>query len=115
MAGRDDAPAPSWAPPGERHSFVLAGDGTRLFVRSKDGGHPAGAVRAFLCDGILCDGFVWKYLWDDLARLLPLTHWNYRAHGRSAAPADIERVGVPVHADDLLAVRSAEGGPPCVI
>ena len=26
-------------------------------------------MRAFFCDGILCDGFIWKYLWNDLAEL----------------------------------------------
>lgn len=93
---------------------VVADDGTRLFARSRAGGGD-GAVRAFLCDGIACDGFIWKYLWDDLASLAPLTHWHYRGHGRSAPPADPQRVGVPDHARDLGRVREAMGDPPAVL
>jgi pimeloyl-ACP methyl ester carboxylesterase len=99
----------------EEHGFALARDGTRLFVRSRVGGHAAGAVRAILCDGIVCDGFIWKYLWDDLAPVVPLTHWHYRGHGRSAAPADPDRIDIAAHADDLSAVRRFVGDPPCVI
>ncbi len=72
-------------------------------------------MRAFFCDGIACDGFIWKYLWEDLARTLPLTHWHYRGHGRSAMPADPDRIDIPAHADDLTTVRKYVGDPPCVI
>jgi len=94
---------------------VVAEDGTRLFVRSRNDGHPEGAVRVFLCDGVACDGFIWKYLWNDLAPLAPLTHWHYRGHGRSAPPADPENVRVTDHAADLGRVREALGDPPCVL
>jgi pimeloyl-ACP methyl ester carboxylesterase len=119
---RSDAP-PSIRPPGEAHTFAIANDGTRLFVRSKEAtaaapGAPAplsSGLRAFLCDGIVCDGFIWKYLWEDLASTLPLTHWHYRGHGRSAPPADPERIDIAQHADDLLAVRRLAGDPECVV
>jgi pimeloyl-ACP methyl ester carboxylesterase len=78
-------------------------------------GHGPGAVRAFLCDGILCDGFIWKYLWDDLAPVLPLTHWHYRGHGRSALPVDTARIDIAAHAADLLSVRQHVGDPPAVL
>src|SRR5262249_26575758 len=68
-----------------------------------------------LCDGIACDGFIWKYLWQDLAKAAPLTHWHYRGHGRSAPPADPDRIDIAAHADDLWAVRRHEGNPPCVL
>src|SRR5262245_55628845 len=129
---RSDVP-PSVRPPGETHTFALANDGTRLFVRSKaltrlhalrpgeaggvpEGRLPAlGGLRAFLCDGIVCDGFIWKYLWEDLASTLPLVHWHYRGHGRSAPPADPERIDIAQHADDLLTVRRVAGDPECVL
>jgi pimeloyl-ACP methyl ester carboxylesterase len=75
----------------------------------------AGEVQAILCDGILCDGFIWKYIWDDLSGTLPLVHWHYRGHGRSATPADPERVDIAAHADDLDCVRRHVGDPPCVL
>jgi pimeloyl-ACP methyl ester carboxylesterase len=93
-------------------AFAAADDGTRLFVRSRPG---PGHTFAVLSDGIACDGFIWKYLWDELAELMPVGHWNYRGHGRSAMPADPNKVDITAHADDLMAVRRFLGDPPCVL
>ncbi len=102
------------------HERVTAEDGTRLFVRTKSRDDDATgsvdrAARAIFCDGILCDGFIWKYLWDDLASVVDVAHWHYRGHGRSSAPADPSRVDIPAHARDLRSVRRHLGDPPCVI
>ena len=51
-------------------------------------------LRAIFNDGILCDGFIWKYLWNDLAGLCDVAHWHYRGHGRSAAPADPSKIDI---------------------
>ena len=96
-------------------SFALGPDGTRLFVRSREGGHAAGDVHALLSDGILCDGFIWKYLWEELAPVVPLVHWHYRGHGRSGAPVDPDRIDIAAHAQDLDAVRRHVGDPPVVL
>jgi pimeloyl-ACP methyl ester carboxylesterase len=72
-------------------------------------------VHAILSDGILCDGFIWKYVWDELGAVVPLVHWHYRGHGRSAPPADPERIDIAAHAEDLGAVRRQVGDPPCVL
>jgi pimeloyl-ACP methyl ester carboxylesterase len=72
-------------------------------------------VTAVLCDGIACDGFIWKYLWEDLARTVSVAHWHYRGHGRSAPPADPKRLDLVDHARDLEAVRAAIGDPPVVL
>jgi pimeloyl-ACP methyl ester carboxylesterase len=72
-------------------------------------------VHAILSDGILCDGFIWKYVWDELAPTLPLVHWHYRGHGRSAPPADPQRIDIAAHAEDLGCVRRHVGDPPCVL
>jgi len=79
------------------------------------GAHPDQAVRAFFCDGILCEGFIWKYLWKSMAPDAPLVHWNYRGHGRSSMPKDPDRIDIGAHADDLMAVRRHVGDPPCVL
>jgi pimeloyl-ACP methyl ester carboxylesterase len=101
------------------HGFAVAEDGTRLFVRAKSGGgagaFDSDALHAVLCDGIACDGFIWKYLWNDLARVVPVVHWHYRGHGRSAQPADAKRIDVAAHAADLATVRRHVGDPPCVL
>ncbi|HEY2405938.1 MAG TPA: alpha/beta hydrolase [Polyangiaceae bacterium] len=101
-------------PPAEAvsESFAESGDGTRIYYRRRPGPSP---VTAVLCDGLVCDGFIWKYLWDDLAAELSVAHFNYRGHGRSAPPADTEAVGVEAHAQDLDAVRRALGDPEVVL
>jgi pimeloyl-ACP methyl ester carboxylesterase len=126
---RSKPPDPSLKGP-VRESFVYAADGTRLYVRERspvDGGraenHPAGAegsgvharLTTILCDGICCDGYIWKYLWDDLSELTHLCHWNYRGHGRSAPPNDPSRIDIPTHADDLGHVRRHVGDGPVVL
>jgi len=68
-----------------------------------------------LNDGVVCDGFIWKYLWDDLATVGPVAHWHYRGHGRSAAPADPDRIQVVDFAADLDQVRRHIGDPSPVV
>jgi pimeloyl-ACP methyl ester carboxylesterase len=93
-------------------SHIAAPDGTRLYLRQQKG---APGVTALLCDGIACDGFIWKYLWDDLGAHASVAHFHYRGHGRSARPADPERIDVSAHAADADAVRSALGDPNVVL
>jgi len=95
-----------------RESFALARDGTRLYVRQAKGADGIGAI---LCDGILCDGFIWKYLFDGLAARMPVTHWHYRGHGRSQAPQDPNFIDIAAHASDLDHVRRHVGDGPVVI
>ncbi len=96
-------------------SYAFGIDRTRLFVNTRTGDHPPGAVHSLLSDGILCDGFIWKYLWDELAPLTPLVHWHYRGHGRSAPPEDPQAIDIPSHAGDLGCVRRHVGDPPFVL
>jgi pimeloyl-ACP methyl ester carboxylesterase len=56
-----------------------------------------------LCDGIGCDGYVWRYLRADLSDRAGL-HPHYRGHGRTAAPKDPTRVGIEDLADDVACV-----------
>jgi len=96
-------------------SFAVAQDGTRLFVRTRRPDNATITTWAILSDGIACDGFIWKYLWDELGAIMPVAHWNYRGHGRSAMPADPSLVDVAAHAADLMSVRTSLGDPPCVL
>ena len=96
-------------------SFARGADGTRLYLhrlnplRSPDRvGEPPG-LTAILCDGLACDGFIWKYLGDELSELLNVAHLHYRGHGRSGPPVDPEQIGVKALADDLDVVRRALG------
>ncbi|HEY5952578.1 MAG TPA: alpha/beta hydrolase [Kofleriaceae bacterium] len=56
-----------------------------------------------MCDGIGCDGYVWRYLRQDLADRFCL-HPHYRGHGRTAPPRDPSRVTIEDLADDIACV-----------
>jgi len=81
-------------------------------VRRREG---PGRTVAVLCDGIVCDGYIYKYLWEDLSERLGLAHWHYRGHGRSGLPVDPNCIAVVDHARDLDAVRAHLGNPPVVL
>lgn len=98
--------------PESLESFAEGLDGTRLYVRQRVGAGPTVFV---LCDGIVCDGYIYKYLWDDLAAFGSVAHWNYRGHGRSGLPVDPKCIRVVDHATDLDAVRKHLGDPPVVL
>jgi pimeloyl-ACP methyl ester carboxylesterase len=123
MDRSEQARPPSLSPPAleptEKHETVTAEDGTRLFLRRmpRHGASLEGAApsRVLFCDGILCEGFIWKYLWSDVANVADVAHWNYRGHGRSGHPVDPARVDIAAHATDLQSVRKHLGDPPSVI
>ena len=98
-------------------SFARGADGTRLYfhrLASDRIAAPAG-LTAILCDGLACDGFIWKYLGAELSEQLNVAHFHYRGHGRSGPPVDPEQIGVKALADDLDVVRRALGDPPVVL
>ena len=96
-------------------SFARGADGTRLYFHRQGGPSGPSGLTALLCDGLACDGFIWKYLWDELAEQLTVAHSHYRGHGRSGLPVDTEQIGVKALADDVDAVRRELGDPPIVL
>ncbi|HVH45177.1 MAG TPA: alpha/beta hydrolase [Labilithrix sp.] len=104
----------------ETYTTVTTEDGTRLFLRTmprrvSTTSEARAPFRAIFNDGLLCDGFIWKYLWNDVAELCDVAHWHYRGHGRSGASTDPDRVDIETHARDLLAVRRHLGDEPCIL
>jgi pimeloyl-ACP methyl ester carboxylesterase len=80
---------------------VAPSDGSPLFYESwGERGH---ATPVLLCDGIGCDGYVWRHLRHDLADRL-CVHPHYRGHGRTARPRDPTRVTIEDLADDVACV-----------
>lgn len=80
---------------------VAASDGSPLFYETW--GERGTKVPVLLCDGIGCDGYVWRYLRQDLTDRFGL-HPHYRGHGRTSAPRDPQRVTVEDLADDVASV-----------
>lgn len=100
-------------PPGSRTGYAVASaDGAPLFyeLTRASGESARGAV--VLCDGIGCDGYVWKYLQRVLSADFDVLHWHYPGHGRSPmprAPRAEWRLSIADLADDLCAVLDDAG------
>lgn len=80
---------------------VARSDGTPLFYESW--GDRGALTPSLLCDGIGCDGYVWRYLREDLGSRFCL-HPHYRGHGRTSPPQDPQRVTIEDLADDVACV-----------
>lgn len=76
-------------------------DGGPVFYESW--GERRHATPVLLCDGIGCDGYVWRHLRDDLGARY-CVHSHYRGHGRTPPPRDPARVTIEDLADDIACV-----------
>jgi pimeloyl-ACP methyl ester carboxylesterase len=81
--------------------YAVASDGSPLFYESW--GERGARAPVLFCDGIGCDGYVWRYLRDALDDRFGL-HPHYRGHGRTAPPRDPGRVTIEDLADDVACV-----------
>lgn len=92
-----------------RAGFALCpdGDGPPLSLFYEVTGRRAPAPALLLCDGLGCDGYVWKYLTWALAAEYRIIHLQYRGHGQSSLPADLQRVRLSDFARDAVAVLDA--------
>jgi len=94
------------------HRMVVVPDGTRLAYRvvgPRARGEPPASERIVLCDGISCDGFIWRDLEPHLAARHDVLHPNYRGHGRSGLPRDPDAATLPRLADDVVRVMDEAG------
>jgi len=94
------------------HRVHIAYDETRVVYDL--GGKPDGPT-VVLCDGLGCDGFIWKYLLEDLQKEYRLIHPNYRGHGRSQIPSNPDHMTIQDHCRDLLGILDEQGVDQCVL
>lgn len=69
----------------------------------------AAAGDVVLCDGVGCDGYVWKHLRAALRAERRIIHPHYRGHGRSPAPPKPPRASVADLALDVASAAEAAG------
>ena len=67
-----------------------------------------GLTPIVLNDGLGCDGFIWRYLWEPITRNRRVLHWNYRGHGKSGVPTDDTRIGMEYIIDDHARMMDAQ-------
>lgn len=96
------------------HYALSPGDGCPIYY---DVAEPtaAPALTIVMCDGLGCDGYVWKHLRRALSGWCRLIHWHYPGHGRSPMPRDRQRATIPGLARDLLAVLDDAGATLVVV
>jgi pimeloyl-ACP methyl ester carboxylesterase len=88
----------------DRELRVRSGAGTPLWVGVVGRG-PA----VVLCDGLGCDGYVWKHMIADLRENFTVVRWHYRGHGRSETPPDLRQMTIAGLASDLFLVLDELG------
>ena len=74
-------------------------DGTNIWYQTFEG---TGPVTYVLCDGVACDGYIWKYFIPYFAGEAEIIHAQYRGHGRSDVPQDLKSLTVEQFAADIL-------------
>jgi pimeloyl-ACP methyl ester carboxylesterase len=74
-----------------------------------------GPLDILLCDGIGCDGYIWRYLRPHLRPRGRVIHPHIRGHGKSGVPTDLTVVGIPDIATDFRAVLDHLGSERVVV
>lgn len=87
------------------NGYVDSADGTKIHYYTVGDGGPA----IVCCDGLGCDGYVWKYVAEDLAPDFQVVRWHYRGHGQSGPPAHSSHMRIEDLCEDLEAVLKANG------
>ncbi len=81
----------------ETQNMVRSFDQTEIWYRKIGNRNP----KLVLCDGVGCDGFIWKYLIPHFQKRFGIIHWNYRGHGKSHSPSDLDNLGIEACIQDL--------------
>ncbi len=71
-------------------------DGTKIYYNYAGKGMPV-----ICCDGIACDMYAWKYIFEHFVKDHKIVRWNYRGHGRSEKPADFNNLKIEDLVEDL--------------
>lgn len=93
---------------------VIAGDGTRLYARETRGPNATGAP--IICNnGIGVATIFWHYVEEHFSATRPVIVWDYRGHGESEYPRDLDDLTMESMADDMAKVLDAFGHERAII
>ena len=82
--------------------FVRSAGGVRLYTQD----YGDGPQTLVLCDGIGCDGFIWRYFQPYFSSYYRVVHWHYRGHGLSDVPP-LSAMNVQNCVTDLVTICEA--------
>lgn len=92
-------------PAKQRKGFVFSTDETPIYYEVIGKSQPAQTL--VFCDGIGCDGYIWKYLQRTLQDEYRIIHFHYRGHGKTPRPQNAAHVSIEHLADDIALVLDA--------
>lgn len=87
---------PSW-----RTGYAISSDDVRLYYETCGKGMPL-----ILCDGLFCNGHVWKYFVPHFCHQYQIVHWHYPGHGNSSSPKATSDVSIARLGGDAVAVMN---------
>ncbi len=73
-------------------------DGIKIWYQTQG----QGPITLVLCDGVACTGYIWKYFIPHFATQAKIIHSQYRGHGDSSIPDDLESMTVERFSQDIL-------------
>ena len=88
--------------------WFVTDDGTKLYFEVKIPKNASG-LPWVLCDGLGCDGYVWKYMEAHFGHKHPMIHLHYRGHGKSDVPTDLSSVSIEKSVKDLQGILTQLG------
>jgi pimeloyl-ACP methyl ester carboxylesterase len=94
--------------PARETGFFTSSDGTEIWYQSIG----EGPLTMVLCDGVACTGYIWKYFIPHFSQHYRIIHSQYRGHGESGIPKDLDTMTVETFAkdiNDLLDYLGVEG------
>ncbi len=91
-----------------QEKVVIAGDGTRLYARETRGPNATG-VPLLCANGIGVSTIFYKYVEQHFPATRPVICFDYRGHGKSEYPRDLEDLTMEANAEDMRRVLDAFG------
>ncbi len=86
-------------------AYAHTDDGVKLYYEKHGRGEPT----IVCCNGIGVSTFFWKYIIQHFSRQGSVIVWDYRGHGRSSYPPDLNNLTMERNARDVAAVMDAAG------
>jgi pimeloyl-ACP methyl ester carboxylesterase len=88
---------------------ITTDDGIELFVRRQWHPESVDEIPIVCCNGVGVSTFFWHYVQRDFSPQRPVIVWDYRGHGQSDAPPDLDDLTMARNAADLLTVLDSLG------